>query len=181
MKHLGTVPLETERLLLRGLTVADGEAVFRGWTGDPVVAEYMPWNPHTDVAMTKTWLRGVEQARAEDLRRYDWGIFQKETGLPIGSMGINFEDDDEEHPGEVGYALSRACWGKGYATEALEGMLSFLRDQVGAKHCIGKVCKTNGASMLVLERAGFQYREDGSYESFDGMRIFQSRVYWLDL
>lgn len=181
LRHTGAVPMETGRLILRGLVPADAGAVFAGWTGDPVVAEYMPWEPHRSEEETREWLRGVEKARAEVLMRYAWGIISKETGMPVGDISVNFEDDDEDHPGEVGYALSRAVWGRGYASEALAGMTAFLKERVGARHLLGKVCKTNHASMAVLERAGFRYREDGSYESFDGRRVFDSRVYWLDM
>lgn len=181
LRHVGPLPLETERLILRGLVPAEAEAVFTGWTGDPVVAEYMPWTPHESVEETRKWLEGVEKARRENLRRYVWGIVRKDTGLPIGDISVNFDDDDERHPGEVGYALSRSAWGHGYATEALRAVMEFLRLQVGAQVLVGKVCKTNVASMAVVERCGFQYREDGSYESFDGLRVFDSRVYLLEL
>ena len=38
--------IETKRLILRPLTIADAEAAYYGWTGDAVVAEYVSWLPH---------------------------------------------------------------------------------------------------------------------------------------
>jgi RimJ/RimL family protein N-acetyltransferase len=35
--------IETERLILRPLTLADVETAYYGWTGDPEVAEYVSW------------------------------------------------------------------------------------------------------------------------------------------
>lgn len=52
LRHVGSIPVETERLVLRGLVPGAAEAVFRNWTGDAQVAEYMPWNPHGSVAET---------------------------------------------------------------------------------------------------------------------------------
>ena len=43
--------LETERLVLRPLTVDDAEAVFE-WTSDPRVAKYMSYPRHTDICQT---------------------------------------------------------------------------------------------------------------------------------
>jgi len=33
--------IETERLILRPLTLADAETAYQGWTGDSEVAEYV--------------------------------------------------------------------------------------------------------------------------------------------
>jgi len=40
MNHRGTQKLETERLILRRLTEADAEAMFRNWASDPEVTRY---------------------------------------------------------------------------------------------------------------------------------------------
>ena len=178
IKHMGTVPLESARLELRGLTADLAETVWRNWTGDAQVARFMPWNAHPDPAATAEWLRQCEE-KQKSPQFYDWGIFLKETGEPIGTIGVNFEEDGGE-PGEVGYAIGRAFWGKGYTSEALTCMVEFLAGQVGACHLIGKQCVENGASGAVMRRVGFREVGSGSYESFDGARVFPSRVFSLE-
>ena len=50
MKHMGTVPLETERLLLRRFTEEDAVEVFRNWAGDSEVTKYLTWPTHRSEA-----------------------------------------------------------------------------------------------------------------------------------
>jgi retron-type reverse transcriptase len=49
--HTGTVLLETERLILRGLKREDAPTVFKNWTSDTEVAKFMRWNPHADITV----------------------------------------------------------------------------------------------------------------------------------
>ena len=37
MKHLGTVTLETERLILRRFELSDADSMFKNWAGDSEV------------------------------------------------------------------------------------------------------------------------------------------------
>ena len=45
MKHIGTRELETERLLLRKISVNDAEAMYNNWASDDVVTRYIKLNP----------------------------------------------------------------------------------------------------------------------------------------
>ena len=60
-----TVPtIETERLILRPLTIDDAEAAFE-WTGDERVAKYMIYSTHESIETTKEWLNTVENLENE--------------------------------------------------------------------------------------------------------------------
>lgn len=41
MEHKGTIRIETERLLLRQITMDDVEAAFRNWESDDRVTEFL--------------------------------------------------------------------------------------------------------------------------------------------
>ena len=43
MKHLGTVKLETKRLVLRRFALDDGQAMHDNWASDPEVTRYLTW------------------------------------------------------------------------------------------------------------------------------------------
>ena len=45
--------LETERFILRPLTVSDAETVFANWTSDPDVAKFMRWELHKGISETQ--------------------------------------------------------------------------------------------------------------------------------
>ena len=49
MEHKGTVTLETPRLILRRLTLADAEPMYRNWASDPGVTKFLTWPTHSSV------------------------------------------------------------------------------------------------------------------------------------
>ena len=53
MNHCGTQTLETERLILRRLTMADADAVYRNWASDPEVTRFLTWPTHPDPEVTR--------------------------------------------------------------------------------------------------------------------------------
>ena len=57
MKHLGTVRLETPRLILRPFVLADAQAMFDNWASDPRVTRYLSWQPHESVGASRELLK----------------------------------------------------------------------------------------------------------------------------
>ena len=45
--------LETKRLLLREFREDDALMMFSNWANDPKVTEYMTWEPHNNIEVTK--------------------------------------------------------------------------------------------------------------------------------
>ena len=58
MTHKGTVTIKTPRLILRRFRVEDAPAMYANWASDPRVTDFLTWQPHTDVSVTKTLLEG---------------------------------------------------------------------------------------------------------------------------
>lgn len=88
--------IETERLILRPLTINDAQAVFE-WAGDERVAKYMIYTRHTDLEVTRIWLEAVQKLENE----YLWGFELKENHSLIGSGSIRFRSEED-------------CWSFGY-------------------------------------------------------------------
>ena len=172
------VTLETERLILRPLTVADAEAVFV-WTSDPQVNRYMSYSLHTDVEATRQWLREVEQDTEEQaaLENYTFGFVRKSDSLLIGSGGIRRQEDDTW---DFGYNLRRDCWGQGYTTEAMKAIIDFARRR-GAKVFAAHHAVDNPASGRVMEKCGLTFRHCGEYSKFDGSETFKAKFYQMEL
>ncbi len=178
LKHLGTVRIETERLFLRLLTQNDAEKVFENWTSDEEVTKFMRWSRHLNVDDTRSWLKKCEE-NADTPTFYGWGIFLKNTNEPIGWIDA-FENNNEHGRYEMGYELCRKYWGRGYTTEALKHVIGFLSKEVGVKMFAARHAFENPASGAVMRHVGFKYVKDGFYVSFDGMRKFPSKIYYLD-
>ncbi len=60
--------LETNRLILRPLTLADAETAFCGWTGDAEATKYVSWLPHHSIHDTIKWLKEISWEQAPILR-----------------------------------------------------------------------------------------------------------------
>ena len=114
--------LETERLVLRQLTLADTADMFV-MRSDPEVMKYIP-RPLAvtldDAAAVIKMINGF----IETGEKINWGITEKTTGKVIGMIG--YVDLKPEHfRAEVGYSLSRAWHRKGIMREALAAVLKY--------------------------------------------------------
>ena len=128
MKHCGTQELETERLVLRRLSIDDSEMMFNNWASDRQVTQYLRWNAHRSWGETAETLNEWEK-HYNDPKFYQWGITDKHTGVLFGTislfpapalkMGWHLNTERLGPAWEVGYALGRKWWNKGYMTEAL--------------------------------------------------------------
>lgn len=163
--------IETERLILRPLTVADAEDVFL-WAGDPVVNRYMPYPVHQSVEQTKQWLSTLGD-------KDEFGFCLKETGRLIGSGSIKYVEEYDAY--ELGYNLNRAFWGKGYATEAAKAMLQWAYEQRNARKFMARHVTKNTASGNVIRKCGFQFSHYGQYSRYDGSETFDATYYTMQM
>lgn len=138
--------LETERLILRQLTIADAPAVFE-WVSDPIVTKFMPYNTYTRIEDVEEWLRSVEA----ETENYNFAFVRKTDGKVIGSGDIGPNED--ESAWEFGYNIRRDCWNNGYATEAARAMIAFARDKMNAPAFAANHAAENPASGRVMENA----------------------------
>lgn len=168
--------LETQRLLLRPMTVNDAESAFQNWTSDPEIAKFMRWERHKDITETREWLASEESFIKSDMV-YNWGFVLKETGELIGSGGLVFIESKEMY--ELGYNIMKKYWGQGLATEASHMIIDFVKKELKQKQLYCCHAKDNPASGKVMMKVGFQYQNDGVYYSWNRERKFESKEYLL--
>ncbi len=175
--------LETNRLILRPLTLEDAEAAYHGWTGSAEVSKYVSWLPHHSIDDTREWLKEIswEQVVAVGSMRdnYIWGFVLKETDELFGSGGLIWEDKYQLY--QIGYNINQSHWNCGYTTEAMQSVLDFAAKSLGIRRVAGGHAKKNIASAKVIEKLGFVYDRDSITPHMDGIRFFDSREYFLDL
>ena len=168
--------LETERLILRPLTLNDSEHIFKTWTSDPDVAKFMIWDVHETIDETINWLKSEVNAIDSD-NNYTWGMVLKENTELFGTIGLNKKDNGIF---SLGYNIAKAYWGKGFTTEAGKTVLDFASKTLNIKQFSCRHANENIASMKVMKKLGFVYISDDSYESFSGKKHFNSKNYFLD-
>lgn len=166
--------IETERLILRPLTVDDAESVFE-WTGDERVAEYMIYPCHKNIEVTKEWLKSLASLENE----YTWGFVRKSDNKLIGSGGIRFRTD--ENAWSFGYNLRYDCWGNGYATEASKRMIKYVIENHNAHEFVSEHAVDNTASGRVIEKCGLVFEEYSEYSKFDNSMTFRCKKYRMKL
>ena len=148
--HLPT--LSTDRLVLRALAPADVPALFAIF-GDPVVCRYWSRPALPD-------LHAAAELQADIARHFaartlfQWGIAERETSVVVGTCTL--ADLSPEHRrADVGFALGRAAWGRGYVSEALPRLLRFAFDVLRLHRLEADVDPRNARSIRALERVGF--------------------------
>lgn len=155
MKHLGTKTIETRRLVLRRFTLSDAEPMYRNWASDPEVTRYLLWPAHESEEETKGILKGWIAAY-EKPEKYEWCIELKEIGEAIGSIGVVAVNEKVQSM-EVGYCLSCDYWNKGIMSEALEAVVEYLTNEVGARRIAARCDTRNPYSAKVMEKCGLKY------------------------
>ena len=156
MRKLGSIELETNRLLLRRFVVEDAKAMFENWASDADNLTYVTWDPHPNPKLTRGLIeRWLRQYQEENI--YKWAICKKDNPAQvIGDISVVSQDSQKEIC-EVGYILGKKFWGQGLMTEALQAVLHFLLVDVKFKEVQAKYVSLNPASGRVMEKAGMQY------------------------
>ena len=175
--------IETDRLILRPLTLADAETAYYGWTGDPDANKYVSWLPHRSLEDTLRWLKAVDwnipETKDAPRDNYIWGFVLKGTGVLFGSGGLIWKESCRLY--QIGYNIGRSYWNNGYTTEAMRAVLRYAAEVLGIRRVAGGHAKENIASAKVIEKLGFVYDRDDITPHADGIRSFDSREYYLDL
>ncbi|HEV7798965.1 MAG TPA: GNAT family N-acetyltransferase, partial [Pyrinomonadaceae bacterium] len=145
--------IKTDRLLLRWITAADVDAFYKVYS-DPEVMRYWstPALPNREAA-SKLITEIHEGFERRELLK--WAIALGSNDTLIGSVTI-FHPDFTHRRAEIGYALGRAHWGKGYMQETLKAVLNYAFTVLELHRIEADVDPRNAASVRVLERLGFQ-------------------------
>jgi RimJ/RimL family protein N-acetyltransferase len=149
------VRIPTERLTLRDFMAAD-EAAVHSYASDPVVTRFLIWGPNT-VEDTRTFIAdAMAAAQLRPRRSFDLAVVETGTQALIGGAALRLSEDDLSD-GEIGYALHRGHWSRGYGTEAAKGLLQFGFRELGLRRIMATCDPDNPASARVLQKAGLQY------------------------
>ncbi len=116
--------INTERLLLRSLTINDAKAIFK-YRSDSVANQYQGWVPKTISDVHEFIENRVSPTIDLSGTWFQFGIIKKGNNELIGDLGIHFLDSDK-YQVEIGFTLNKNQQGKGYATEAIKEIINYL-------------------------------------------------------
>ena len=148
---------ETERLTIRAPQPGDGAVLIRAicesWAE---LQAWMPWAQGEPPSQADSEAR-LREARARFLTRDDlWLLlFLKGTGTLVGSSGMHRINWNVPRV-EIGYWVHTKYAGKGYITEAVNGITAFALIELGAKRVEIRCDSENVRSAAVARRCGFE-------------------------
>ena len=141
--------IPTARLLLRVPVPEDEFELFNSYAQDQEVVRYLTWKPSKTPVDSKRHI----QDRILAWRRGNicaWSIIQTKHDRFIGMIELRLRGK----VANVGYVLARAMWGNGYATEALNAVISAGLALPQIDRVTGLCDVDNIASIRVMEKAG---------------------------
>lgn len=145
--------LYTDRLVLRELTVNDAQTILNCFSNPDVLRHYGQ-NPLTSLDQVRQIINNFSKNYNEK-RGIKWGIELKGQEGIIGTIG--FQEWSTEHKrAEISYALFPESWGKGYALEAVNKVISFGFQEMELVRIGAIVFTENDASNKLLIKAGFE-------------------------
>lgn len=145
--------IETDRLVLEGWREDQLGDLVR-LHGDPDTARYLsatgaPWGVDACRASIAQWIELFETKRLGKLR-----AVRKSDGVLIGRAGFSFYPPTGDP--ELGFAIFPEFRGLGFASEAAQGLVSWLFHDTSWQKFMGFADIRNTASLAVLQRIGMR-------------------------
>jgi RimJ/RimL family protein N-acetyltransferase len=109
-----------------------------------------------------------------------WAVVLRETGQLVGQCGLQpVEGRGPEI--ELAYHFNKACWNKGYATEAAAAVLSYAFETLRLESVIAIVMPQNVASCRVAEKAGMRFACIATYYGIPDVRKYLAERSWWQI
>lgn len=149
---LPTPTLKTQRLRLRPFADTDADDLF-ALQSDAHVLRYWDSPPWVDRASVTRFLAGCHRM-AEEGSGARVAIERIHDQTFVGWCTFNSWNPDFRSA-SLGYCLTEAAWGHGYATEAARALLTWAFDTLDLNRVQAETDTRNAASARVLEKLGF--------------------------
>jgi RimJ/RimL family protein N-acetyltransferase len=147
--------LLTERLHLRPFRPGDFEA-HAAICADPEVMRFIRAGA---LSRSDAWWQLARYMGHWQLRGYGlWAVVERATDRLVGHLG--FLDPEGGHGFEMGWALAREAWGRGYALEGTREALRYAFTTLKKDHVTCVIRPDNARSIRLAERLGARLERD---------------------
>jgi RimJ/RimL family protein N-acetyltransferase len=158
--------IKTDRLVLRPFMEEDNEPLYH-ILQETDILRYFP-NP-TAPSRERVQLLISNQLKHWEHHNLGWWAVESDVERKlIGWCGLQFLPETMEH--EVGFLLSKSCWGKGLATKGAKASLLYGFGKLGLKTIIGITHPDNHRSQRVIEKLGMTLTARTRYFGMDCYR-----------
>lgn len=140
--------LETDRLMLRPITLDDAEDLFE-YASDPENTRHT-FPTHQSIEETEWVISNLFMSSPLG----NFAIELKENGKMIGTCDLRV--NESEKSAELAYAINKKYWGNGYAPEAAKKLLELAFQDLKIERLWAKFSSENPASGRVMEKIGME-------------------------
>ncbi len=146
--------LETERLVLRRLTVDDAEFML-GLLNEPSFVKFVGDRGVRTIAGAREYiLRGP----IDSYERHGFGLYLtelKEDRTPLGICGLLRRESLQDV--DIGFAFLPQFWARGYAFESASAVMRYAKNTLGLGRIVAVTNPDNHGSIRVLEKLGMRF------------------------
>jgi len=153
------ISLQTSRLSLKDLTIADAAALFQ-YRSLPEVTRFQGFSPASEEEAVRFIEEDICHVFGQPDTWFQLGIFLREEKTLVGDLGIHFLPG--ESTVEIGVTVAPRFQGRGIANEAVVCVVNFLFDTLHKSKVTASVDPENQKSMALMNGIGF--RLEGIYE-----------------
>ncbi len=145
--------LETERLIIRPITLDDKNEIFE-YRGDKETNKYQGWIPEK-IDDVVTFIEKIAKQIDEPDTWFQLVIIEKQAQKIIGDLGLHFLDSENKQV-EIGCTLDKAFHHRGYATESIKKVIDYLFMELNKHRIVTSIDPDNKNSIRLVEKIGFR-------------------------
>ena len=163
--------IETERLILRQLTLEDSADLFCIHS-NPKTMEFMAKDSNSVEEMSGLIQKHIE--KYYNIYGFGlWATILKENNILIGRCGLIYEEIEGSKDLELVYLIDCDYWGKGFAKEAAEAIIKVGFERFKFNRIIAIILPENRNSIRLAEKLGMTYeREIANYKDFGKVLLY---------
>jgi RimJ/RimL family protein N-acetyltransferase len=145
---------ETPRLHARAIADRDLQA-FVAYRAHPAVERYQSWSAYS-LEQGRELIDSMQgRTPGEPGRWYQFALEERSGGALVGDLALKV-NETEPREAEVGFSLAPGHQGRGYATEALRGLLGYAFGTLALHRVIAVTDALNAPAAALLERVGMR-------------------------
>lgn len=168
--------LETERLILRQLTLVDSQD-YLDIRSNSKVMKYQGRPAGETIEDAKKIINQTTESLAGN-KGICWAICLIDNPKLIGTIGF-YRTEFEHYRTEIGYELHPDYWKKGMASEAMQAVLNYAFSKTKVHSVEANIDPVNLPSALILERNHFIKEAHFRENYFTQGRFTDSAIYSL--
>lgn len=159
--------IQCKDIFLKEFQIEDLDAIYN-LTLQPEITEFLPdwiatreirreWMEKYEIPENKEFLEAIPNIPNISRHALRLGIILKETNELIGWITSGLKDELPPPNREIGYAISKNYRGKGYTTQAANGLIKYLFEHTNTDVLNTTALTYNTPSNRVIQKCGFKF------------------------